>query len=144
MKSLLEDESTWEQASIILHLQKIISTFYKDYLKKLTTTSLYLHSALPMARQMVELTIKQKHGRGRLLKPVKQARKVNQAVFECWAKYWEHMFKIRIANTMVHVVKKTFTTLTKHFVFTSSTYFSSPFLIVWVFLNLIAMANNLS
>lgn len=46
-----------------MHLWKMISTFYKDYPKKLTTILLPLDSALPMAKPIVKLTTKQKYGR---------------------------------------------------------------------------------
>ncbi len=52
-KGYLEEENTWEPSSAVIHLQKLISTFYKEYPKRLTATSLLLDSALSMARPTV-------------------------------------------------------------------------------------------
>ncbi len=52
-KSYLEEKNTWEPLSAVIHLQKLISTFYKEYLEKLIATSLSLDSILPMARPIV-------------------------------------------------------------------------------------------
>lgn len=51
----------------------MISTFYKDHLKKLTVTSPPLNSTLPMAKPMFKPTTKQKCGRP--TKKIKRARK---------------------------------------------------------------------
>ena len=65
-KCYLEEASTWEPSSTVLHLWKMISTFYKDHPEKPTTTSLSLNSTPPMAKPSVKLTkfsAKQKQGR---------------------------------------------------------------------------------
>ena len=49
-KGYPEKKNTWELFSAIMHLQKIVSTFYKDHLEKPTITSAPLDSTLPMAK----------------------------------------------------------------------------------------------
>lgn len=58
-KSYSEDESIWKPVSIIMDLQKIISIFYKDYLKKSIAISLFLDSALYMSKLTVKSTTMQ-------------------------------------------------------------------------------------
>ena len=45
-----------------MHLRKIVNTFHKVYLEKLTVTSAPLDSALPMAKPTIYLSMKQKQG----------------------------------------------------------------------------------
>ena len=52
-KSYLEEKNTWEPSSAIMHLRKMVSIFHKDHPKKLTTTSVPLDSASPMAKPIV-------------------------------------------------------------------------------------------
>ena len=53
-KDYLEEKNTWEPSSVVMHLWKIIFTFYKDYPKKLTATFPPLNSAPPMAKPLVK------------------------------------------------------------------------------------------
>ncbi len=62
-KGYLEEENTWKLSLAIIHLRKLISTFYKEYPKKPTATSLPLDSVLPMVRTMILNKPKQKRGR---------------------------------------------------------------------------------
>ncbi len=66
-KGYPKEENTWEPASAIIHLCKLISNFHRDYLEKPTATSPPIDSALPMARSIVkprtESSSKQKQGR---------------------------------------------------------------------------------
>ena len=62
-KGYPEEENTWEPLSAVIHLRKLISTFYKEYLEKPIATSPPLDSAPPMARPMIPKEPKQKHGR---------------------------------------------------------------------------------
>ncbi len=69
-KSYLEEENTWEPASAVLHLHKLISIFHLDHPDKPTATSPPIHSTSPMARLTVRPTVrpeasstKQKYGR---------------------------------------------------------------------------------
>ncbi len=67
-KGYPEEENTWEPASAVLHLYKLISTFHRDYPEKLTATSLPIDSAPLMARPTVKprakaSSTKQKQGR---------------------------------------------------------------------------------
>ncbi len=59
-KSYLEEENTWEYLSVVIYLQKLISTFYKKHPKKPIATFLLLDFALPMARPSVSKKPKQK------------------------------------------------------------------------------------
>ncbi len=66
-KGYPEEENTWEPASAVLHLRKLISTFHHDHPKKPTATSPPIDSAPPMARPTVkpkaETSSKRKRGR---------------------------------------------------------------------------------
>ena len=52
-KGYLEEESTWEPFSIVMHFRKMVSTFHKDYPENPTATSAPLDSTLPMAKPTV-------------------------------------------------------------------------------------------
>lgn len=62
-KSYSKKENTWKPASVIMHLQKVINIFYKNYLEKLKTISVLLDSALPIAKLAIKLPIKCKQRR---------------------------------------------------------------------------------
>ena len=55
-KGYPEEENTWEPASAVQHLKKLISSFHKDYPDKPTTTSPAIDTAPPMARPTVKPT----------------------------------------------------------------------------------------
>ena len=50
-KDYPEEENTWKPFSAVMHLQKMVSTFYKEYLEKPTATAASLDSAPFMATQ---------------------------------------------------------------------------------------------
>ena len=60
-----EEENTWEPASVVQHLRKLISAFHKDYFDKSTAISLGIDIAPPMARPTVKSTEPPKRKRGR-------------------------------------------------------------------------------
>ena len=62
-KGYPEEENTWEPASAVQHLKKLISSFYKNHPGKLTATSPAINIAPPMARPTVKLPAKRKRGR---------------------------------------------------------------------------------
>ena len=51
-----EEENTWEPASAVQHLRKLISSFHKDHPDKPTATLAVIDTALPMARPTVKPT----------------------------------------------------------------------------------------
>ncbi len=53
-KGYPEEDNTWEPASVMLYLCKLISTFYHDYPDKPTATSPPIDSAAPIARLTVK------------------------------------------------------------------------------------------
>ena len=61
-KGYPEEKSTWEPSWAVIHLRKMVSTFYKDHPKKPTATSVPLDSAPPMAKPTIQLPAKQKRG----------------------------------------------------------------------------------
>ena len=71
-KGYPEDESTWEPASAVQHLRKLVSTFHKDHPNKLTATSLPIDLASPMAKHITPPNVNDKQKRGR---PVGSMRK---------------------------------------------------------------------
>ena len=62
-KGYPEEENTWEPFSTVIHLRKMVSTFYKDHPKKPTATSAPLDSAPPMAKPIIQFSPKRKQGR---------------------------------------------------------------------------------
>ena len=61
-KGYPEEENTSEPSSAVMHLRKVVSTFYKDYPEKLTAISAPLDSALPIAKPTIQLPVKWKRG----------------------------------------------------------------------------------
>ena len=53
-KGYPEEKSIWEPSSVVMHLQKLISTFHKDHPEKPTATSPSLDLALPIAKPSVK------------------------------------------------------------------------------------------
>ena len=78
-KGYPEEENTWKPSSVVMHLQKMVSTFHKDYPEKPTATSVPLDSAPPMAKLTIQLPAKRKRGRltGRAKKRTKWATRKN-------------------------------------------------------------------
>ena len=64
-KGYLEEENTWEPASAVQHLRKLINSFHKDHPDKLTATFPAIDIASPMANPTVRPTepLKRKQGR---------------------------------------------------------------------------------
>ena len=63
-KGYPEEENTWEPASAVQHLRKLISSFHKDHPDKPTATSPAINTAPPMARLTVKPTEPPKQKRG--------------------------------------------------------------------------------
>ena len=62
-KGYPEEENIWKPSSAVMHLRKMVSTFYKDHPEKPTTTTAPLDSTLRMAKPTIQLPTKQKRGR---------------------------------------------------------------------------------
>ena len=63
-KSYLEEKSIWEPLIVVIYLQKLINTFHKEYLEKLTTTCPFLNYTQRITRLIIsKKQTKQKHGR---------------------------------------------------------------------------------
>ena len=54
-KSYPEEENTWEPASAIQHLQRLVTAYHKNNPKKPTTTSVLVDTAPPIARPTASL-----------------------------------------------------------------------------------------
>ena len=63
-KSYPKDKSTWEPASAVQHFRKLVSIFHKDHPNKLTTTSLLIDLALPIAKHTAPPNVNSKQKRG--------------------------------------------------------------------------------
>ena len=63
-KKYPKDKNIWKPSFAVQHLKKLINSFYKNHLKKLTIISLPINSALSMARPTIRpnLTFKRKRG----------------------------------------------------------------------------------
>ena len=62
-KGYPEEENTWEPASAVQHLRKLISSFHKDHPDKPTVISPAINTAPPMARPIIRLPAKRKQRR---------------------------------------------------------------------------------
>ena len=71
-KGYPEDESTWEPASAVQHLRKLVSTFYKNHPDKPIATFPPIDLAPPMAKRTAPPNVNGKRKRGR---PVGNVRK---------------------------------------------------------------------
>ncbi len=71
-KGYLEEKNIWEPLLTVIYLRKLISTFHKEYPKKLTATSPSLNSALLIARPTIPKEQQPKQKRDR---PSKKANK---------------------------------------------------------------------
>ena len=63
-KSYSEDESTWEPASAVQHLRKLVNTFHKDHPNKPIATSLLIDLAPPMGKRTALPNVNGKQKRG--------------------------------------------------------------------------------
>ena len=72
-KGYQKEKNTWEPASAVQHLRKLINLFYKNHPGKPTATSPTIDTAPPMARSTVKLPAKRKQRRptGRTTKRTK-------------------------------------------------------------------------
>lgn len=61
-KGYPEKKSTWKPLTAVMYFRKLISTFHKEHPEKPIATSLFLDSALPIARLIVSKKLKQKRG----------------------------------------------------------------------------------
>ena len=81
-----EKKNTWELASAVQHLRKLISSFYKDHSDKVTATSLAINTASPMTRPTIRLTVKffkpSKQKQGRPANNTNKRAKKNWAAFD--------------------------------------------------------------
>ena len=85
-KEYPKEENTWEPASAVQHLKKLISLFHKDHPDKPTATSLTINTAPPIARVIVRPTIKptesSKQKQRRLANSTNKRTKKNKAAFD--------------------------------------------------------------
>ena len=61
-KGYPKKENTWKLSLVVIHLRKLISTFYKEHPEKPTATSLPLNSVLLITKPTVPKKPKQKRG----------------------------------------------------------------------------------
>ena len=74
-KGYPEEENTWEPASAVQHLRKLISSFYKYHFDKPIATSPTIDNAPPMARPKVRPTKPLKRKQRRLTGRAKKCTK---------------------------------------------------------------------
>ena len=99
-KGYLAEKNTWELASVVQYLRKLISSFHKKYLDKLTTTSFAINTTSSMARLIVRPTVKPieppKQKRRRLANSTNKWAKENIAAFDFYCIFGQ----IRITSTL--------------------------------------------
>ena len=76
-KEYPEEENTWEPASAVQHLRKLISSFHKDHPDKPTATFPAINTAPPLARPIVKPTEPSKQKRGQLANSTNKRAKKN-------------------------------------------------------------------
>ena len=74
-KGYLKDESTWEPASAVQYLRKLVSTFHKNPLNKLIATSLTIDLAPPMTKCTATPNVNGKRKSSRLVSNVRKKAK---------------------------------------------------------------------
>ncbi len=52
-KGYSKEKNIWKPSMVVLHLSKLINTFYKEHLEKSTAISLSLDSALSIAKLII-------------------------------------------------------------------------------------------
>ena len=72
-----EEENTWEPASAVQYLRKLINLFHKDYLDKLIATSPIIKTTPPMARLIIKPTKPTKQKQGQLANSINKRAKKN-------------------------------------------------------------------
>ena len=115
-KRYLEEENTWEPASIVQHLRKLISLFHKDHPDKPATTSPAIDTAPLMARPTVTATEPLKQKRKRPTNGTNKRAKKNWAavdVYHVFKQIWvTYIFDILSRNvrdcTWLHVTTRDF------------------------------------
>ena len=95
-KGYLKEKNTWEPASAIQQLRKLISSFYKDHPDKPTATSPAIDTAPPMARPTVKSTEPLKWKRGRLANSTNKRAKKNWAAFD----FYRVFGQIQVSSTL--------------------------------------------
>ena len=95
-KGYPEEENTWEPASAVQHLRKLISSFHKDHPDKPTATSPAIDTAPPMARPTVKPTGPPKRKRGRPANSTNKRAKKNWAAFDFYYVFGQ----IRVSYTL--------------------------------------------
>ena len=95
-KGYPEEENTWELASVVQQHRKLISSFHKDHLDKLTTTSPTINIAPPMAKPTVKPTGPPKQKRGQLANSINKWAKTNWTAFEFYLVFGQ----IRVTLTL--------------------------------------------
>ena len=81
-KGYPKEENTWESASVVQYLRKLISLFHKDNPDKPTATSLAINIALSMARPTVKPTEPLKRKKRQPANSTNKRAKKNWALFE--------------------------------------------------------------
>ena len=81
-KGYLEEKNTWEPASAVQHLRKLISSFHKHHPDKPTATFPAIDIASPMARLTVKPTETPKQKRGRPANSINKRPKKNWAALD--------------------------------------------------------------
>ena len=74
-KGYPKEEITWEPASTVQHLRKLISLIHKDHLNKLTATSPAIDTVPLVTRPIIKPTVPLKWKRGRLIRRAKKRAK---------------------------------------------------------------------
>ena len=69
-KGYLKEENTWEPSSTVMHLRKMVGTFYKDLPEKPTATLAPLDFVLPTAKPTIQIPAKRKREQ-----PIRYAKK---------------------------------------------------------------------
>ena len=87
-KGYPEEENTWEPASAVQHLKKLISFFHKDHPNKPTVISPIIDTAPPMVRPTVTPTEPLKQKQGRPTNSTNKRAKKNLAAFDFY-----HVFR---------------------------------------------------
>ena len=107
-KGYPEEENTWEPASAVQHLRKLISSFHKDHPDKPTATSPAIDTAPPMARPTVKPTEPLKRKRGRPANSTNKRAKKNWAAFDFYRVFGRIRVNPETSSAALHVTARDF------------------------------------
>ena len=100
-RGYLEEENTWELASAVHYLRKLISSFYKDHPDKPNATSPAIDTPPPMARPTIKPTEPFKQKWGWSANSTNKRAKINGAAFDFYRVFGQSRVTLRLTSPAI-------------------------------------------